>query len=308
MMQMIAGTVRNSVKLDILAQSWEQKKATNNVLTKQERNKRANMTPEERMLEHYQEELIKNREQSKNNAIAYKIMDGEDLTYEEEQYLAKNNPALLNNYRKVKAERHAYEDALKKCKTKEEVQRLKINTMSGYLSELKSAKGEAKLDKAQEIIGKIKNIQKAELEYLESGEYENLPSEAEEAVERDQEKIEENEAVFEYLEDATKENETDNVTAKENETDDVTEGLTQESDVNEENADEKNADAVSGVNEKKENLNDILTDKVQKKENELTDEKNNSFNKRKKHTEKDILEEIDRICKTYIPNRIDVVM
>lgn len=308
-MQMIAGTVKNSVKLDILAQSWEQKKATNNVLTKQERNKRANMTPEERMLEHYQEELIKNREQSKNNAIAYKIMDGEDLTYEEEQYLAKNNPALLNNYRKVKAERHAYEDALKKCKTKEEVQRLKINTMAGYLSELKSAKGEAKLDKAQEIIGKIKNIQKAELEYMESGEYENLPSEAEEAVERDQEKIEENEAVFEYLEDATKENETDNVTAKENETDDVTEGLTQESGVNDIKAENRATDnnAEEPV-ERKDNLNDILANKIQAKEAELTGEKNILLDKRKKHTEKDILEEIDRICKTYIPNRIDVVM
>ena len=298
-MQMIAGTVRNSVKLDILAQSWEQKKATNNVLTKQERNKRANMTPEERMLEHYQEEIIKNREQSKNNAIAYKIMDGEDLTYEEEQYLAKNNPALLNNYRKVKAERHAYEDALKKCKTKEEVQRLKINTMSGYLSELKSAKGEAKLDKAQEIIGKIKNIQKAELEYMESGEYENLPSEAEEAVERDQEKIEENEAIFEYLEDATKENETD----------DVTEGLAQGSDVNDIKAENRATDnnAEEPV-ERKDNLNDILANKVQTKEVELTGEKNNILDKRKKHTEKNILEEIDRICKTYIPNRIDVVM
>lgn len=202
MMQMIAGTVKNAVKLDMLTKSWEQKKSSNQVLSKQERNARANMSPEQRQLEQFKGELAHNREQSRNNELANKIMNGEDLTPEEEKYLAQNNPGQLSNYRRAKAERQAYEEKLQKCKTKDEVQRLKTNTMNAYLAELKAAPGEAKAAKAMELLGKVRNVQKAELHFIESGGYAQLPTEADEAKDRAEERSKENEETLEIIKES----------------------------------------------------------------------------------------------------------
>jgi len=54
---MISGTIKNSVKLDMLTKKWEQKKNSGDVMSKNELNERANWTPEQRMLNNYQEEL-----------------------------------------------------------------------------------------------------------------------------------------------------------------------------------------------------------------------------------------------------------
>lgn len=197
---MITGTIKNAVKMDMLTKDWEQKKSGNPVLSKQERNARANMSQEQRLLEQFKEELAHNREQSRNNELANKIMNGEDLTPEEEKYLAQNNPGQLSNYRRAKAERQAYEEELRKCKTKDEVQRLKTNTMNAYLAELKAAPGEAKVAKAMELIGKVRNVQKAELHFIESGGYAQLPTEADEAIDRAEERRKQNEDVLEILE------------------------------------------------------------------------------------------------------------
>ena len=195
-MQLIAGTIKNAVKLDLQTKNWEQKKNSNNIFSKQERNALANMSPEQRMLEQFKEEMAHNREQSRNTDIANKIMNGEDLSLEEEQYLARTNPGQLSNYRRVKAERQAYEEKLRKCKTKDEVQRLKTNTMNAYLAELKSAPGNAKAAKAMELIGKVRNIQKAETHFIKSGEYAKLPTEAEQAIDKAEERSEENEQLL----------------------------------------------------------------------------------------------------------------
>lgn len=212
MMQMIAGTVKNAVKLDMLTKNWEQKKSSNQVLSKQERNARANMSPEQRQLEQFKEELAHNREQSRNNELANKIMNGEDLSPEEEKYLAQNNPGQLSNYRRAKAERQAYEEKLQKCKTKDEVQRLKTNTMNAYLAELKAAPGEAKAAKAMELLGKVRNVQKAELHFIESGGYAGLPTEADEAKDSAEERSRENEEAHEILKESA---ETDDENKKE---------------------------------------------------------------------------------------------
>lgn len=151
------------------------------------------MTPEQKMLEQFMTEMAQSREQSRNNDIANKIMNGEELSLEEEQYLAKNNPGQLSNYRRVKAERKEYEEKLEKCKTKDEVQRLKTNTMNAYLAELKAAPGEAKAAKAMEILGKVRNVIKAELHFIKSGGYAKLPTESEESIDKAKERSEENE-------------------------------------------------------------------------------------------------------------------
>ena len=267
MMQMMAGTVKNAVKLDMLTKNWEQKKSSNQVLSKQERNARANMSPEQRQLEQFKEELAHNREQSRNNELANKIMNGEDLTPEEEKYLAQNNPGQLSNYRRAKAERQAYEEKLQKCKTKDEVQRLKTNTMNAYLAELKAAPGEAKAAKAMELLGKVRNVQKAELHFIESGGYAQLPTEADEAKDRAEERSKENEETLEILKESA--------------------------DALDENT--ELMEAEDNIEEDTEPLRDTRDD-----ETIIDDEKKREPKPKKK--EKDPIEEIEEICRRYIPN------
>lgn len=277
MMQMISGTIKNAVKLDMLAQNWEQKKNSNQILTRQERNARANMSSEEKMLEQFKKEMEQNREQSRNNDIANKIMNGEELSPEEERYLSQKNPGQLSNYRRMKEERKAYEEKLKACKTKDEVQRLKTNTMNAYLAELKSARGSAKVDKAMEIIGKVRNILKAELHFIKSGEYSKLPTEADEAVERAEERSEENERILEEMKESVSQEE-------------------------EEPGKENLVETEPSKKEESLGEADILQGKGQTKVEDFAIRDDKKKELKAKKQKKDPLEEIEEICRNYIPN------
>ena len=183
---MISGNIKNSVMLDMLTQKWERKKSSGNILSKNELNERENMTSEQRILDNYKELLENGKEDNKKAVIANKISCGEKLTPEEEQYLASYDPQGLADYRQTQAERKAYEIKLKNCKTEEEVHRLKTTTLGHQLSSLKKIVNNPniplseKLKKAQQILGKTKNVQEAEEEFIEKGKYKILPSETEE--------------------------------------------------------------------------------------------------------------------------------
>ena len=113
----ISGTITNAVKYQVMNSKWQQKKDSGHALSKEERNERENWTEEDYLIADFEEQAAKNREASKNTEIKNKIMSGAALTQEEIEYLEKNNPEDLKKYREIKAERKAYEDKLKKCKT-----------------------------------------------------------------------------------------------------------------------------------------------------------------------------------------------
>lgn len=199
---MVSGTIYNTIKLQTLNNKWMQKKDSGNVLSKDEKEKRANWTADERMIHDYQQQLIDDREKSKSREIANKVTAGETLTPEEEQYLEKNDPEALKRYRDSKSEKKAYEEKLKNCKTKDEVNRLKTNTLNGYMASMKKIENDpyipisAKLAKAQEILAKTRNISDAEQKFMQTAEYKNLPTEADEAIERAEETRDENEELI----------------------------------------------------------------------------------------------------------------
>lgn len=198
-MMLFSGTVQNAVKLDMLNNKWEQKKNTSNALSKEELNKREKWTPEQRMLNDYQEQLKKQKEGNKRTEIYNKISSGQKLSPEEEQYLASFDPKSLSEYRQTQAERKAYEERLKKCKTKDDVQRLKQTSLGVEFSSLKKVLNDPciplseKLKKAGQVLGKTRNFQEAEAEFIESGAYDELPTEAEQAIERAKENNVQNE-------------------------------------------------------------------------------------------------------------------
>lgn len=211
-MMLFSGTVQNAVKLDMLNNKWEQKKNTSNALSKEELNKREKWTPEQRMLNDYQEQLKKQKEGNKRTEIYNKISSGQKLSPEEEQYLASFDPKSLSEYRQTQAERKAYEEKLKKCKTKDDVQRLKQTSLGVEFSSLKKVLNDPciplseKLKKARQVLGKTRNFQEAEAEFIESGAYDELPTEAEQAIERAKENNVQNEINNALVENALVEN------------------------------------------------------------------------------------------------------
>jgi hypothetical protein len=193
-MMLISGTITNTVQLQMMNSKWQQKKESGDVLSKEERNERANWTQEEWLKHDIQEQAAQNRETSQQTDIDNKIMYGGTLTPEEEQYLEKNNPSALQKYKEIKAEKKSYEEKLKTCKTKDEVQQLKTETLGGYLSSMKKVENDPyiplseKLAKAQELLAKTRNIEKAELKFMASAKYKDLPTEEEKAEERSEER------------------------------------------------------------------------------------------------------------------------
>lgn len=195
---MVTGTIYNTLRLQTLDQKWQQKKDSGNVLSRKEINERENWTQADWMKHDFEEQLARNREAGKKTGLSNKIMSGETLTPEEEEYLENNDPQTLQRYRQTKAEKKSYEKKLRSCKTREEVQRLKTNTLSGYLTAFKKIENDPyiplseKLAKAQEMLGKSKNIEAAERKFMTTARYRELPTEQElrEAVQQENTKEE----------------------------------------------------------------------------------------------------------------------
>jgi hypothetical protein len=119
---------------------------------------------------------------------------------------------MLQKYKQIKEEKKAYEEKLKNCKTKDDVQKLKTLTLGEYAASLKKVENDPciplseKLAKAQETLAKTRSLQKVELKFMKTAEYANLPTEAEEAEERSEERSIENERVIVKIDDSIKEN------------------------------------------------------------------------------------------------------
>lgn len=197
MIPIVSGTVRNAVKIAQLDNKWQQKKESGSLFQKE-------LTPEQQMVNWFQEDMQRMREGNELASISYKLKSGDSLTPEEVEYLQKNAPELYREYMEIRAEKEAYERQLKNCKTKEEVDRLKINKMNGILSQAKSVlnnpsipKGK-KLEMAEKFLMKVMGIQDVHMKFVEDGHYATLPTE-EEAAEEQKAKAEASKKVAEAL-------------------------------------------------------------------------------------------------------------
>ena len=184
MLPIMSGTIYSMGKMAELESRWQQKKESGKIFQKE-------MTAEERMMARYQEDLENMRKNDTMNSIANKLRSGQELTPDEVQYLQRNNPMMYKEYQEIKGEKEAYERELKNCRTKEEAERLKINKMNGYLAEAKSVMNNPNIPKGQKkalmekILGKTLGIEKAHMEFVNSGRYASLPTDEELAEEKE---------------------------------------------------------------------------------------------------------------------------
>ncbi len=211
MMLPIIGTIRNTVKIAQMDHKWQQKKKDGNVLKKE-------MDPQAKQIQKYKEDLQKMRESRQMSSIDAKLKAGGLLTPEEITYLQQKCPQKYKEYVELKNEREAYKRQMESCKTKEDVEKLKMAKMNGFLAEAKSVKNNPNIPEGQKralmekILRRTMGIQDEYMEFVRSGKYKALPTE-EELAEETKEKAGRGEG----LEEDLKNSEAESLDQEENE-------------------------------------------------------------------------------------------
>lgn len=178
-----------------LDQKWQQKKNSFG----QDKKKLAEMTAEERQLQDFREQAEQMRKSQKHANIDAKLAAGEELTPEEIEYLRQNNPQALKDYEDTQKERESYKRALRNCRTKEEVERLKYTKMGQFMAEVKKISSNACIPKGKKVALLKRILQQATAvedehkEFLKTSRYASLPTE-EEAREAEKAEKEQQEA------------------------------------------------------------------------------------------------------------------
>ena len=117
--------------------------------------------------------------------IDMKLNSGRKLTAEEMEYLQKHDPQKYQKVKQIEAEQKNYENELKRCKTKDEVQRVRMAHTASSLNAVNSIKNNPAIpeEKKFELImyehHKNQAIEASTVEFVESGKYAKLPTEEE---------------------------------------------------------------------------------------------------------------------------------
>ena len=178
---MITGTLYEAGKMMTMQNKWEQKKTTGNVLKKEKKE----LTPEERQLQTYREQLEETKKGNEYSALYSKIQSGQKLSPAEEDKLKEKDMKSYLEYKAKQAEQEAYEERLKRCRTKDEAQRLQTAKMQGNLSKMKNIENDPyisdaeKLKMARIIQGDTTATAKIYEEFTQSEEFEKMPTEGE---------------------------------------------------------------------------------------------------------------------------------
>ncbi len=132
------------------------------------------------------EEVKRQQENDKMARITGKVLSGKKLTSEEREYLRTKNPQAYQQMLKSEQEQKAYEEELRRCETKEDVERLRINRINAALSVIKSVENNPGISAEQAMgiamgeLAKLQAYERITQEFIKSGEYAKLPTEAEE--------------------------------------------------------------------------------------------------------------------------------
>ncbi len=133
----------------------------------------------------YKEQQEMHPEDKEMQKITNKIYAGSKLTEQEMQYLQKKNPVLYQKMRAMEAEAKQYEEEIKNCKTKDEVQRIRMNKINSSVANIRSVESNPNISDADKLAFaqaeqvKMREIEKITLKFIESGEYSSLPTDAE---------------------------------------------------------------------------------------------------------------------------------
>ena len=246
---MITGTLYEAGKMMVMQNKWEQIKSTGNINKKEQKE----LTPQERELQRYREQLEETKKGNEYSALYSKIQSGQKLSPAEEDKLKAQDMKAYLDYKADQAEQEVYEERLKRCRTKDEAQRLQTAKMQGNLSKIKNIENDPyisdaeKLKMARIIQGDTTANAKIYQEFTQSEEYEKMPTEGELQQLRKMERDAENEELLEIKEDISEGQESESEIV--DETTDASNDLKQKV-TNEENMKTDAQETVSLIKEK----------------------------------------------------------
>lgn len=177
---MYTGTIQSQVSLQMLDLKWQKKKQDINSKKDTE-----GMTQDEILLDSFERQAQTERESSATSELYTKLKTGGTLTEEEIAYLKEHDPEALAEYEKAQTEKKAYENALKNCRTKEDVQRLKLNRMGSFAAQAKEIASNPYIPKDKKVVlmqrlnNEVCMIRDAHQAFEKSRAYEELPEEQE---------------------------------------------------------------------------------------------------------------------------------
>ncbi|MDO5602587.1 MAG: hypothetical protein Q4G07_07435 [Oscillospiraceae bacterium] len=122
-------------------------------------------------------------------SIQGKLDRGQKLSNKEMEWLRRNKPDLYKKAKEVQAEREQFERELKSCKTKDDVQRLRMRYSQKIYSEMKTA-----MKNGGDIITpkwKFLAVGDSYSQFTRTAEYKDLPTEVELRIEEEKEKEQE---------------------------------------------------------------------------------------------------------------------
>lgn len=195
------GSLSSYVKSLEMQNKWSMKKASGDFTPKE-----SHKNKYEIMNEAFKKSYYATKEDDKNDetlkAIQNKINQGSKLTLSEMRYLQSKDPVLYQKLRNLEHEKKSYEKELKRCKTKDDVERLKTSKVCESLSAINAVKNNpnipqsVKLGIAAEECRRLSELNKVSAKFEKSESYHRLPTEAElRKAEHDVKKAEENERI-----------------------------------------------------------------------------------------------------------------
>ncbi len=117
--------------------------------------------------------------------IELKLNSGQKLSAEELAYLRDHDPQTYQRVKAMESEQKNYEQELKRCKTKDEVQRVKMAHAASSLATVNDIKNNPNIPESKKLElvwnehRKNMALQESTQEFVESGKYAKLPTEAE---------------------------------------------------------------------------------------------------------------------------------
>ncbi len=130
-------------------------------------------------------------DKSRTELIRQKLMLGGELTDKELEHLKAKAPEMYDDYINAENERKlaekAYSAALKRCRTKEEVERVRQSTANSYLANAKKISENRELSQEQKAIRiaaemrKASDVNSSTEEFRKTAEYRRLPEDEEDA-------------------------------------------------------------------------------------------------------------------------------
>ena len=120
-----------------------------------------------------------------SSQIRTKLATGKKLTREEMEYLENHDLKTYQEVKALEAEQKSYEKKLKNCKTKEEVQQVRTDRVAASLSVVNNVKNNPAIPESAKLgiiwreLQKNMAMEESIRKFVESGEYAQLPTEAE---------------------------------------------------------------------------------------------------------------------------------